>query len=106
MSAFAGEAFVVGANGTVLYTNDGGDSWIDLATPDGTKNLRALATQDSGEVYVAGQGTLLVSTDAGDHWRELSDGAEDFRAIAAAQDGATVMAVVMRTAACGRCTIS
>lgn len=103
---FPGEAFVVGAHGTVLYTEDGGQAWTSLATPDGTRDLRALATQDTGDVFVAGDGTLLRSTDAGDHWTELSDRGEDFRAVAAAQAGATVMAVdadggVWRAAASG-----
>src|SRR4051812_41626835 len=44
---FAGEAFVVGAHGTVLYTDDGGQAWraLDGAGPH---DLRALATQDAG----------------------------------------------------------
>lgn len=89
---FEGEAFVVGAHGTLLYTEDGGQSWISLAVPT-SGDLRALATQDAGPVYVAGDGALLLSRDAGDTWTQLSDGHTNFRSIAAAQRAATVLAI-------------
>ena len=89
---FEGEAFVAGAHGTVLYTADGGALWSSLVVPT-THDLRALATQDAGPVFVAGDDTLLESDDAGAHWRELSNGATNFLSIAAAQDGTTVLAI-------------
>ena len=87
-----GEAWVVGAAGTVLYTNTGGASWASQHVPT-TAELRALATQDDGPVFIAGNGTFLESDDAGASWRELSDGHTNFRAVAAANDSDTVLAV-------------
>ena len=88
---YQGEAWVVGAKGTLLYTNDGGTSWS--AQVPTTGDLRALATQDEGPVFVAGDGTFLTSSDTGAHWTELGDGSTNFRSVAAAQQGTTVLAL-------------
>src|SRR5882724_10743697 len=64
---YAGEAWVVGTHGTLLYTNDAGASWRPQAVPT-TAELRTLATQNYGPVFVAGNGVFLASTDAGAHW--------------------------------------
>ena len=87
-----GEAWVVGTAGTVLYTNTGGASWASQRVPT-TADLRALATQDDGPVFIAGNGTFLESDDVGATWRELGDGHTNFRAVAAANDSDTVLAV-------------
>jgi len=55
--------------------------------------LRALATQDAGPVFVAGDGVFLTSNDTGQHWAELSDGTVSFRSIAAAQQSDGVLAL-------------
>ncbi len=89
---FVGEAWVVGAHGTLLYTSDGGQSWESQGVP-ATGDLRALATQDAGPVFIAGDGTFLLTEDSGDHWSELSDGRTNFRSLAAAQRGSTVLAL-------------
>ncbi len=89
---YQGEAWVVGAQGTLLYTNDGGTSWAMQEVP-ATGDLRAVATQDSGPVYVVGNGAFLVTTDTGATWTSLGDGATAFRAVAAAQEGANVLAL-------------
>ncbi|HEU0034889.1 MAG TPA: hypothetical protein VFQ53_29895 [Kofleriaceae bacterium] len=90
------EAWVVGAHGTVLYTSDAGDSWEsqDLGT---TADLHALATQDAGRVFIAGDGVFLTAepdfqTGAAT-WQNLGDGVTKFRSLAAAQQGETVLAV-------------
>lgn len=85
------EAWVVGNAGTVLYTSDGGDSWSsqNLGT---TANLRALATKDAGSVFIAGDGVFFTGTGTAD-WKQLGDGATSFRSLAAAQRGATVLAL-------------
>jgi photosystem II stability/assembly factor-like uncharacterized protein len=87
-----GEAWVVGNAGTLLYTNDGGAKW-DLQAVPATGDLRSLATQDDGPVFVAGNGTFLESDDTGATWRELGDGAAAFRSVAASRESGTVLAV-------------
>lgn len=87
-----GEAWVVGNRATVLYTDDAGGTWVAQEVPT-TADLRTLATQDDGPVFVAGAGTLLMSGDTGTTWHELSNGSTNFRSLGAASDGTTVMAV-------------
>jgi photosystem II stability/assembly factor-like uncharacterized protein len=89
---YSGEAWVVGNAGTLLYTSDAGATWTPQAVP--TKaDLRTLATQDFGPVFIAGNGTFLMTKDTGKTWTELSDGVAAFRSLAAAQDGQTVLAL-------------
>jgi photosystem II stability/assembly factor-like uncharacterized protein len=87
-----GEAWVVGDVGSVIYTNDGGATWTAQHVPT-TADLRAVATQDDGPVFLVGNGTFLESDDTGATWRELGDGVATFRSVAAAQDGGTVVAI-------------
>jgi photosystem II stability/assembly factor-like uncharacterized protein len=93
---YIAEAWVVGNGGTLLYTSDGGESWEtqNLGT---TANLRALATQDAGSVFVAGDGVFFVGnpefTTGAAQWTQLGDGVTGFRALSAAQQGTTVLAV-------------
>src|SRR6185295_7868368 len=93
---YVAEAWVVGDHGTLLYTSDAGDTWEshDLGT---TADLRALATQDAGPVFVAGDGVFFTSTPdykTGEaKWTQLGDGVTRFRSLAAAQRGATVLAL-------------
>ena len=89
---YAGEAWVVGNNGTLLYTDDAGATWRPQPVPT-TANLRGIATQDTGPVFVAGDGVLLTSTDTGAHWTALGDGHTNFVAVAAAQGAETALAV-------------
>jgi photosystem II stability/assembly factor-like uncharacterized protein len=90
-----GEAWVAGADGSLLYTNDGGESWFadELGT---TAELRAIATQDAGNVFVAGDGVLFTARpdrDGNATWSSLGDGVTDFRSLAAAQRGDTMLAL-------------
>ena len=91
-----GEAWVVGAHGTLLYTNDGGDSWSAEVLPTAA-DLHALATQDSGPVYFGGDGVFFTGVpDAltgAVTWNSIGDGVTQFRSLAAAQKGTTVLAV-------------
>jgi photosystem II stability/assembly factor-like uncharacterized protein len=88
---YQGEAWVVGDAGTLLYTSDGGTSWSAQSVPT-SANLRALATQDVGPVFVAGDGVFLTSTDTGAHWTSIATTAH-FRSLAAAQGADTVLAI-------------
>ncbi|MGE0871448.1 MAG: hypothetical protein AB7P03_23000 [Kofleriaceae bacterium] len=91
-----GEAWVVGSRGTVLYTNDGGDQWVER-TFGATADLRAVATQDTGPVFVVGDGVFMTgvpSFDTGEAtWTQLGDQTTRFRSVAAAQRGTTVLAI-------------
>ncbi|HEX8114496.1 MAG TPA: hypothetical protein VF516_42495 [Kofleriaceae bacterium] len=89
---YAGEAWVVGDHGTLLYTDDAGATWRPQPVPT-TANLRGIATQDAGPVFVAGDGVLLTSTDTGQHWAPLGDGRTSFVAVAAAQGAENALAV-------------
>lgn len=93
---YEAEAWVVGERGTLLYTADGGESWSRHALGTAA-DLRTLATQDAGPVFVAGDGvffTAVPDRGTGDAaWRALGDGSTRFRALAAAQRGDTVLAV-------------
>jgi len=90
------EAWVVGNAGTLLYTSDAGSSWTaqDLGT---VANLRSLATQDDGPVFVVGDGVFFTArpayTTGAAQWTNLGDGTTNFRSVAAAQQGTTVLAV-------------
>ena len=88
---YTGEAWVAGTGGTLLYTSDAGASWRLQPIPT-TADLRALATQDHGPVFVGGDHTFLTSTDAGAHWTTVATDAS-FRALAAAQWGGAVLGV-------------
>lgn len=89
---YAGEAWVAGTHGTLLYTSDAGATWLPQTVPT-SADLRAIATQDYGPVFVAGDGVFLTSSDTGAHWTALGDGVVSFRAVAAAQQAATVLAL-------------
>ena len=89
---YSGEAWVVGTRGTLLYTDDAGASWQPQTVPT-SADLRAVATQDYGPVFVGGDGVLLTSSDTGAHWTQIGDEAMSFRAIAAAQQAPAVLAL-------------
>ncbi len=93
---YLAEAWVGGAKGTLLYTSDAGDEWVSHALPT-TADIHAIATQDTGPVFLAGDGVFLAATPAfvtGDAtWTDLGDGVTRFRSVSAARAGETVMAV-------------
>jgi ligand-binding sensor domain-containing protein len=89
---YEGEAWVVGDHGTLLYTNDGGDSW-DFEVIPTTANIRKLATQEDGPDVLGGDGTFLVTTDTGLTWKNLGDGVTSFRSMSAAYANSGVLAL-------------
>ncbi len=89
---YEAEAWVVGEDATVLYTNDGGRTWVSQVVPT-TAHLRTLATEDDGPVFIGGDGTFLVTTDTGASWTSLGDGVTSFRSLSAAQAGTGVLAL-------------
>ncbi|HEY5922159.1 MAG TPA: YCF48-related protein [Kofleriaceae bacterium] len=89
---YLAEAWVVGDDATVLYTKDGGESWLSQTVP-ATARLRTLATQDDGPVFLGGDGTFLVTLDTGKTWTSLGDGVTSFRSMSAAQASTGVLAL-------------
>lgn len=93
---YLAEAWVVGDNGTLLYTSDGGASW-QAQNLDTTANFRSLATQDDGPVFVVGEGVFMTAspqyTTGKADWVQLGDGVTTWTSVAAAQQAATVLAV-------------
>ncbi|HEV7556369.1 MAG TPA: YCF48-related protein [Kofleriaceae bacterium] len=87
---YQGEAWVVGAHGSLLYTDDAGATWVAQTVPTAA-DLHTLATQDNGPVYVAGDGVFLTTTDTGKTWTSIGDSAINYRSLAAAQEGDTVL---------------
>jgi photosystem II stability/assembly factor-like uncharacterized protein len=62
--------YAVGANGTVLLTDDGGAEWVGLAS--GTSaNLSLVQEIEAGVVVVGGGCTLRMSSDAGASFQRL-----------------------------------
>jgi photosystem II stability/assembly factor-like uncharacterized protein len=58
------EAWVAGAQGTLLYTNDGGQSWSEKTLPTGA-DLHGVATQDQGAVFLVGDGVFVTAVPDG-----------------------------------------
>lgn len=63
--------FIIGSNGLILKTVDGGESWRQIES--GTNNLLCDIVLDSNNGYCVGwSGEIIKTTDAGDHWKRLS----------------------------------
>jgi len=63
---------VVGDNGTILRTTNGGSDWLPVSNP-ATGNLHQVQFIDAQTGYAAGDnGTLLKSTDGGASWQILN----------------------------------
>ncbi|PID68202.1 MAG: hypothetical protein CR968_02790 [Flavobacteriia bacterium] len=70
----ADTVIVVGYNGTILKTTDGGENWISQ-TSGTTNELRRVQFVNDTTGYAIGfEGTLLKSTDAGSTWTALDSG--------------------------------
>ncbi|HEY4240811.1 MAG TPA: YCF48-related protein [Kofleriaceae bacterium] len=89
---YEGEAWVVGDHGTTLYTDDGGETWTAQELPT-QATLRAVATQDAGPVFVAGDGVLMRTLDDGAHWTQLGAAGTSYVSVSAAEAGPTVLAI-------------
>lgn len=85
-------AFVVGEQGLMLRTFDGGDSWeaIELST---TRTLRDVAAARPDIVYVAGDQMLVRSIDSGDSWTEVAVPAASWLQVVTDHLGATGLAL-------------
>ena len=72
--AFAenGKGWITGSEGTILYTEDKGQSW-QLRDSETATSLYGIATVEENKVFVCGSSTLLYSADAGSSWQQLID---------------------------------
>ncbi|HEX8397534.1 MAG TPA: YCF48-related protein, partial [Pyrinomonadaceae bacterium] len=83
---FAGDkltGWAVGADGTILYTRDGGFNWRRQSSPV-SNTLSGIFIKDKKTAIIAGgRGTILLTDDAGETWREIKlDGRDHFYAVA------------------------
>lgn len=63
-------AVAVGSGGTVLYTSDGGENWVDRS--GAALELFGVWLDDEENIWACGRGaTLIYSPDAGDNWGEF-----------------------------------
>ena len=66
--------WAVGSSGSVLYTSDGGVSWLIQDSPI-TTNLRDVKFVNTTEGWAVGdEGVILQTIDGGDDWSELASG--------------------------------
>ena len=71
--AFANESdgFIVGDQGTLLASSDGGKTWTKRALST-TADLNAIQFAGNNNVYLVGDRVLMESTDGGTSWSEIS----------------------------------
>jgi photosystem II stability/assembly factor-like uncharacterized protein len=64
--------FIVGAGGTALFTEDGGESWNQTALPNGVKSrLNAIFFQTQKQGWIVGSdGKIFATANGGKLWRE------------------------------------
>jgi photosystem II stability/assembly factor-like uncharacterized protein len=81
------ELWAVGSSGTILHSQDAGDTW--QAQASGTdRNLHSIARTGSGGLVVVGEkGTVLTSTDGRTWQQEAPVVAYDLWSVISAQDG-------------------
>ncbi len=64
--------WLVGQNGTVLYTESDGDHWQVISVPT-TRDLYSIYFPDDGSStgWIVGDSTLLITIDGGDNWASI-----------------------------------
>jgi photosystem II stability/assembly factor-like uncharacterized protein len=69
-----GQLVVVGTNGLILTSSNGGSDWQPAKTPGGVFTwINGLAFDDGGKgVMVGGKGLILLTDDSGQSWRTLT----------------------------------
>ncbi|CAI10717.1 hypothetical protein p2A397 (plasmid) [Aromatoleum aromaticum EbN1] len=66
-----GKAWVVGSNGKIAVTEDGGASWQKQATPSRAALQDVAAWDDQHAVAVGNDGIVLITVDAGRSWQSV-----------------------------------
>lgn len=70
--------FVVGAQGTILKTTDGGLNWLNIQPPALTSDLYDLHFWDASTGVLVGSGGLILRTaDGGQTWNPIASGVTD-----------------------------
>ncbi len=69
-----GKLLMVGTNGTILTSGDGGNVWLPSKAPGGVFTwINGVAFGEGGKgVLVGGKGLVLLTDDSGQSWRTLS----------------------------------
>ncbi len=76
--AIAGERLVaVGERGHIVYSQDGGGSWVQARVPTSVMLTRVFFVSDTTGWAVGHDGNILVSTDGGVNWTLQRDGLSD-----------------------------
>jgi photosystem II stability/assembly factor-like uncharacterized protein len=84
---------VVGTDGTILRTIDGGNTWTPQASGT-TNDLRAVSFADANHGTAVGDlGTILRTTDGGDTWTLQTSGTRGFLFGVSSVDANTATAV-------------
>ena len=87
--------WAAGVNGTILKTEDGGDSW--MLRPSGVEHdfFTSVAFTDNGTTgwAVGWNGDVVRSTDAGESWTQAPERLPSFESVTSSVDGATAWAV-------------
>lgn len=69
---------VIGSNGTILKTTDGGTTW-QQKTSGSNQYLQKIRFSNSNIGYIiGGQGTLLKTTDGGETWTSINTGYSEY----------------------------
>ena len=71
-----GRGWAVGKFGIILYTQDGGKSWIQQNSGT-TKPLTSVSFADQRHGFAVGGGTILTTSDTGRSWQIKNSGTED-----------------------------
>lgn len=64
------EGYIVGDDGTILYTRDAGETWT-LQASDSTQHLYDVQTSGSSVISAGTAGTFLTTTNAGAAWTPM-----------------------------------
>lgn len=61
--------WIIGKNGVILHTDDGGNTWHVQASNLTSNDLRKLSVIDSKHAFVCGSKSTILSTSDGQHWK-------------------------------------
>jgi len=69
----AGPGYAVGQTGTILRSDNGGQTWVDVPSAS-QANLLGVSASPGGKAIVTAMDSVLVSDDTGAHWRPVNWG--------------------------------